>query len=206
MPPMANGGMQRGLYGRASLQRKFLTAAFGRVRQRFGHSHRGQFRGLRAGEDLVQWSCPGDNNALCAYTPSRRVISVGKLAVGPHHGRRCTAYPDDSRHGRVLDVIVADDADTRGDLWRSQPWIRHPRRLEGCGRGPTGRSFRDTAAIRRYWRASDSVFPRMYHQRRPWKPALARTGYRRGHRAASRPGGQSSTCSGRGRRPDRRRG
>ena len=26
----------------------------------------------------------------------------------------------------VLDVIVADDAETRGDFWRAQPWVEIP--------------------------------------------------------------------------------
>lgn len=75
MPPMANGGMQRGLYGRAEspYNAEYLTSAYGsgfveRLRNRDG----GQFRRVRAGEET--WSsgrAPATNNALCAYTPSR---------------------------------------------------------------------------------------------------------------------------------------
>jgi amidase len=46
----------------------------------------------------------------------------------------------------VLDVIVADDPDVRGDFWRAQPWIALPRasevRPEGYGKVPlAGRRF-----------------------------------------------------------------
>jgi amidase len=42
----------------------------------------------------------------------------------------------------VLDVVVADDPDTRGDLWRLQPWVPIPSRRR-CARrlsGPAGRA------------------------------------------------------------------
>ncbi|MDI7059730.1 amidase, partial [Pseudomonas aeruginosa] len=30
----------------------------------------------------------------------------------------------------ILDVVVADDPDTRGDLWRMQPWVPIPKASE----------------------------------------------------------------------------
>ncbi len=66
-------------------------------------------------------------NGLCAYTPSRGVISVrGNWplvptmdVVVPH-----TRSPADM--AEVLDVLVADDPQVRGDLWRQQPWVPIP--------------------------------------------------------------------------------
>ncbi|MGN6127291.1 MAG: amidase, partial [Humibacter sp.] len=70
---------------------------------------------------------PASNNALCAYTPSRGVISVrGNWPLVPTmdvvvpHTRTMADLLE------VLDVIVADDPDTRGDFWRAQPWVSIP--------------------------------------------------------------------------------
>ena len=183
MPAMANGGMQRGLYGRA--ESPYNERFHRRVRvgfvQRFGHSDRGQLRDFRAGGDLVQWSCPATNNALCAYTPSRGVISAGNWPLVPTMD--VALYPHTrtmADMAEVLDVIVADDADTRGDL--AEPTVdRHP----AASKVRPG-SYREiiilTNAIQlgRYWRANDSVFP-MYINADPESRRLARgAGYRQG--------------------------
>ena len=132
MPAMANGGMQRGLYGRAEspYNADFLTAAFGSGSSNgSGTATAASFAAFGLGEET--WSsgrAPATNNALCAYTPSRGVISVrGNWplvptmdVVVPHTRTMADMF-------EVLDVIVANDADTRGDLWRSQPWIVIPR-------------------------------------------------------------------------------
>ena len=52
----------------------------------------------------------------------------------------------------VLDVVVADDADTRGDLWRLQPWCRSPP-PPACAPPPTW-SWRRSP---RRWPASGSA-------------------------------------------------
>jgi len=131
MPPMANGGMQRGLYGRAEspYNADFLTAAFASGSSNgSGTATAASFAAFGLGEET--WSsgrAPASNNALVAYTPSRGVISVrGNWplvptmdVVVPH-----TRTVDDLL--RVLDVIVADDADSRGDFWRVQPWVPIP--------------------------------------------------------------------------------
>lgn len=131
MPPMANGGMQRGLYGRAEspYNRAFLTAAFASGSSNgSGTATAASFAAFGLGEET--WSsgrAPASNNALCAYTPSRGVISVrGNWplvptmdVVVPH--TRCMADLLE-----VLDVIVADDPDPRGDFWRVQPWVPIP--------------------------------------------------------------------------------
>ena len=131
MPPMANGGMQRGLYGRAEspYNAEFLTAAFGSGSSNgSGTATAASFAAFGLGEET--WSsgrAPASNNALVAYTPSRGVISVrGNWplvptmdVVVPH-----TRSVDDLL--AVLDVIVADDPETRGDLWRAQSWVPIP--------------------------------------------------------------------------------
>lgn len=132
MPPMANGGMQRGLYGRAEspYNADYLTAAFGSGSSNgSGTATAASFAAFGLGEET--WSsgrAPATNNALCAYTPSRGVISVrGNWplvptmdVVVPHTRTMADMF-------EVLDVIVADDSDDRGDLWRAQPWVSIPR-------------------------------------------------------------------------------
>lgn len=132
MPPMANGGMQRGLYGRAEspYNRNYLTAAFASGSSNgSGTATASSFATFGLGEET--WSsgrAPAANNGLCAYTPSRGVISVrGNWPLVPTmdvvvpHTRSMADMLD------VLDVIVADDPNTRGDLWRSQPWVHIPK-------------------------------------------------------------------------------
>ena len=132
MPPMAAGGMQRGVYGRAEspYNAEYLTSAFGSGSSNgSGTATAASFAAFGLGEET--WSsgrAPASNNSLVAYTPSRGVISVrGNWplvptmdAVVPH-----TRSIDDLKH--VLDAVVADDPRSDGDLWRIQPWITLPR-------------------------------------------------------------------------------
>ncbi|NUU08142.1 amidase [Leifsonia sp. C5G2] len=135
MPPMANGGMQRGVYGRAEspYNGDYLTAAFGSGSSNgSGTATAASFAAFGLGEET--WSsgrAPASNNALCAYTPSRGVISVrGNWPLVPTmdvvvpHTRTMADLLE------VLDVIVADDEETRGDFWRAQPWVPLPRASE----------------------------------------------------------------------------
>ena len=114
MPPMANGGMQRGLYGRAEspYNADYLTAAFGSGSSNgSGTATAASFCAFGIGEET--WSsgrAPASNNALCAYTPSRGVIStrggwplVPTMDVVVPHTRTMADMLE------VLDVIVADD-------------------------------------------------------------------------------------------------
>ncbi|WP_243229368.1 amidase [Microbacterium sp. CIAB417] len=131
MPPMANGGMQRGVYGRAEspYNGEWLTSAFGSGSSNgSGTATAASFCAFGLGEET--WSsgrAPASNNALCAYTPSRGVISVrGNWplvptmdVVVPHARSMADLF-------EVLDVVVADDAEVRGDFWRAQPWVRIP--------------------------------------------------------------------------------
>ncbi|TQJ29865.1 amidase [Microbacterium sp. SLBN-146] len=131
MPPMANGGMQRGLYGRAEspYNPAFLTAPFGSGSSNgSGTATAASFAAFGLGEET--WSSgrgPASNNALCAYTPSRGVISVrGNWPLVPTmdvvvpHTRTMADLLE------VLDVIVAPDSETRGDFWRTQRWVEIP--------------------------------------------------------------------------------
>lgn len=135
MPPMANGGMQRGLYGRAEspYNADFLTSAFASGSSNgSGTATAASFASFGLGEE--SWSsgrAPASCNALCAYTPSRGVISIrGNWPLVPTmdvvvpHTRSMADLLE------VLDVIVADDAETRGDFWRAQPWVSVPRASE----------------------------------------------------------------------------
>ncbi|MCR6498264.1 amidase [Shinella sp. CPCC 101442] len=132
MPPMANGGMQRGVYGRAEspYNADWLTAAFGSGSSNgSGTATAASLAAFGLGEET--WSsgrAPAANNGLCAYTPSRGVISVrGNWPLVPTmdvvvpHSRSMADMLE------LLDIIVADDPDTRGDLWRRQTWISIPK-------------------------------------------------------------------------------
>ncbi|MEW1807906.1 amidase [Pseudarthrobacter sp. NPDC080039] len=132
IPPMANGGMQAGVYGRAEspYSADFLTAAFASGSSNgSGTATAASFAAFGLAEET--WSsgrAPASNNALCAYTPSRGVISVrGNWPLVPTmdvvvpHTRTMADMLE------VLDAVVADDAEARGDFWRTQPWIPVPK-------------------------------------------------------------------------------
>lgn len=131
MPPMANGGMQRGLYGRAEspYNPAYLTAPFG------SGSSNGSGSGLAASLAAFAlaeetWSSgrgPASNNGLCCYTPSRGVISVrGNWPLVPTMDVVVPYTRTMEELLLVLDVVVADDAEVRGDFWRVQPWVSIP--------------------------------------------------------------------------------
>ncbi|WP_449289359.1 amidase [Nocardiopsis salina] len=131
MPPMANGGMQRGVYGRAEspYNGAYLTSAFASGSSNgSGTATAASFAAFGLAEET--WSsgrAPASNNALCAYTPSWGVISIrGNWPLVPTmdvvvpHTRTMTDMLE------LLDVIVTDDREQRGDFWRVQPWIEVP--------------------------------------------------------------------------------
>lgn len=131
MPPMANGGMQRGVYGRAEspYNRDYLAAAYlSGSSNGSGVSTAASMAAFGLGEET--WSSgrsPASNNALVAYTPSRGVISVrGNWPLTPTMDVVVpqTRTVDDLLN--LLEVLVADDPDTRGDFWRTQPWVQLP--------------------------------------------------------------------------------
>ncbi|WP_258804349.1 amidase [Pseudarthrobacter sp. NS4] len=167
MPPMANGGMQRGVYGRAEspYNADYLTAAFASGSSNgSGTATAASFAAFGLAEET--WSsgrAPASNNALCAYTPSRGVISVrGNWplvptmdVVVPH-----TRTMDDLLE--VLDVVVADDDETRGDFWRVQPWVPLPKASEVRPDSYLELAVPDPAAAQRVLAGKRIGVPRMY--------------------------------------------
>ncbi|BAP45268.1 amidase [Pseudomonas sp. 21LCFQ02] len=132
MPPMANGGMQRGVYGRAEspYNADYLTAPFASGSSNgAGTATAASFAAFGLAEET--WSSgrgPASNNGLCAYTPSRGVISVrGNWPLTPTMDVVVPYARTMADLLEVLDVVVADDPDNRGDLWRLQPWVPIPK-------------------------------------------------------------------------------
>ncbi|WP_129558338.1 amidase [Pseudomonas aeruginosa] len=137
MPPMANGGMQRGVYGRAEspYNAAYLTAPFASGSSNgAGTATAASFAAFGLAEET--WSSgrgPASNNGLCAYTPSRGVISVrGNWPLTPTMDVVVPYARSMADLLEILDVVVADDPDTRGDLWRMQPWVPIPKASEVC--------------------------------------------------------------------------
>lgn len=142
MPPMANGGMQRGLYGRAEspYNAEFLTSAWTSGSSNgSGTATAASFAAFGLGEET--WSsgrAPASCNALCAYTPSRGLISlrgnwplVPTMDVVVPHARTMADLCE------VLDVLVAEDPDREGDFWRMQPWVKLPAPRDVVAQGYT---------------------------------------------------------------------
>ncbi|MBR9864810.1 MAG: amidase [Rhodobacteraceae bacterium] len=131
MPPMANGGMQRGAYGRAEspYNPDYLTAAFASGSSNgSGTATAASYAAFGLAEET--WSsgrAPAANNGLCAYTPSRGVISVrGNWPLVPTMDVVVPHTRSMADMLELLDVLVADDPDPRGDFWRCQPWVSLP--------------------------------------------------------------------------------
>ena len=167
MPPMANGGMQRGVYGRAEspYNADYLTAAFASGSSNgSGTATAASFAAFGLAEET--WSsgrAPASNNALCAYTPSRGVISVrGNWPLVPTmdvvvpHTRTMADLLE------VLDVVVADDAETRGDFWRVQQWVPIPRASEVRPASYLDLTVRDSTAAGKVLAGKRLGIPRMY--------------------------------------------
>ncbi|KAF4454824.1 amidase family protein [Fusarium austroafricanum] len=133
MPPMADGGPQRGLYGRAESPYSDVygtTAYASGSSNGSGSSTTASFAAFGFGSETVtSGRSPASNNALVGYSPSRGVIpnrGVWPLyptcdVLVPH-----TRTVEDLFH--VLNVIVFDDEANNGaDFWRSQPYIDIPK-------------------------------------------------------------------------------
>ena len=169
MPPMANGGMQRGLYGRAEspYNADFLTAPFASGSSNgAGTSTAASFAAFGLAEET--WSSgrgPASNNGLCAYTPSRGVISVrGNWPLTPTMDVVVPYARSMADLLEVLEVIVADDPETRGDLWRMQNWIDIPAASEvrpnaypGLAAGPDGLAGKRFGVPRMYINADPAA-------------------------------------------------
>ncbi|KAI6774724.1 hypothetical protein HG530_001482 [Fusarium avenaceum] len=136
MPPMADGGCQRGLYGRSESpynQKYMCTAYASGSSYGCGVSTASSLAAFGfAGESVTSGRSPASNNALIGYAPSRSMISPRGLwplyptcdQVVPH-----TRTMMDLFH--VLNVIVSDD-DNAGDadFWRSQQFVSLPKASE----------------------------------------------------------------------------
>jgi amidase len=104
-----------------------LTSAFGSGSSNgSGTATAASFAAFGLGEET--WSsgrAPATNNALCAYTPSRGVISVrGNWPLVPTMDVVVPHTRTMADMCELLDVLVADDPNPRGDLWRTQPWVK----------------------------------------------------------------------------------
>ena len=123
MPPMAAGGMQRGVYGRAEspYNANFLPAAFASGSSNgAGTATAASFAAFGLAEET--WSsgrAPASNSGLVAYTPSRGLISTrGNWPLVPTMDVIVpfTRSIDDLL--AILDVLVVDDD---GDSYISGP-------------------------------------------------------------------------------------
>lgn len=134
MPPMADGGPQRGLYGRSEspYNAMYSTTAYASGSSNgSGTSTTACFAAFGlAGETVSSGRAPASNNALVGYSPSRAVIpNRGQWPLYPTcdvvvpHTRTVPDLFD------VLNVIVFDDDDSSSgiDFWRNQPYIPIPK-------------------------------------------------------------------------------
>ncbi|KAF9691491.1 hypothetical protein EKO04_010261 [Ascochyta lentis] len=131
MPPMAAGGMQRGMYGRAEspYNSKYLTAAFS------SGSSNGAATSLASSmavfglgsETVSSGRSPASNNALVCYTPSKGTLSCRGLV--PLYVTCDVPVPYTRSVGdllALLDVIAVPDEETKGDFYREQKFVPIP--------------------------------------------------------------------------------
>ncbi|KAF2120371.1 amidase signature domain-containing protein [Lophiotrema nucula] len=131
MTPMAAGGMQRGLYGRAEnpYNSTYLTAAFSSGSSNgAGTATAANMAAFGMGSETVSSGrSPASNNALVAYTPSRGVLScrgIWPLYVTCDVPVPMTRSVNDMLE--VLSVIVKTDETIEGDFWREQTHVQLP--------------------------------------------------------------------------------
>lgn len=131
MPPMAAGGMQRGVYGRAEspYNAEYLTAAFASGSSNgSATATSASFGVFGMGEETISSGrSPASNNGLVAYTPSRGLISIrGNWPLFP----TCDTVVPHTRTVEdmfaLLNVVVAKDEKKACDFWREQPYVELP--------------------------------------------------------------------------------
>jgi amidase len=131
MPPMAAGGMQRGVYGRAEspYNAEYLTAAFASGSSNgSATAAAASFGVFGMGEETISSGrSPASNNGLVAYTPSRGILSIrGNWPLFP----TCDTVVPHTRTMAdmftLLDVIAVKDDKTTCDFWREQPFVQLP--------------------------------------------------------------------------------
>ena len=132
MPGMANGGMQRGLYGRAEspYSVEYLTAAYASGSSNgSATATAANFAAFALGTETVSSGrSPASNNSLVAYTPSRGLLPL--RGVWPLYPTCDVLVPytrsmADLFH--VLDVLGVSDPRPTGDFWASQPFVSLPK-------------------------------------------------------------------------------
>jgi len=135
MPPMADGGMQRGLHGRAEspYNPNFLAAAFASgSSQGSGVAVASNFGAFSLGSETVSSGrSPASNNSVVTYTPSRGVISM--RGVWPLFALRDVVTPYAKTVAdlcQLLDPLTQVDPTPRGDFWLDQPFVELPVPLE----------------------------------------------------------------------------
>lgn len=167
MPPMANGGMQRGVYGRAEspYNPAYLTAPFASGSSNgSGTATAASFAAFGLGEET--WSSgrgPASNNGLCAYTPSRGLISVrGNWPLVPTMDVVVPHTRSMADLLLLLDLLVVPDHTSRGDFWRSQPWAAIPEVAQVRPRSYAALAVPDPAAAGTLLRGRRFGLPRMY--------------------------------------------
>lgn len=131
MPPMAAGGMQRGLYGRAEspYNPKYLTAAFSSGSSNGAASSLASSMAVfgLGSETVSSGRSPASNNALVCYTPSKGVLSCRGLH--PLYVTCDVPTPYARSVGdmlALLNVIAVPDEATKGDFYREQKFVSIP--------------------------------------------------------------------------------
>lgn len=137
MPPMADGGMQRGLHGRAEspYNPDFLAAAFASgSSQGSAVAVASNFGAFSLGSETVSSGrSPASNNSVVTYTPSRGVISM--RGVWPLFALRDVVTPYAKSVVdlcQLLDPLTQVDPAPRGDFWLDQPFVELPVPLENA--------------------------------------------------------------------------
>ncbi|OLN86007.1 Glutamyl-tRNA(Gln) amidotransferase subunit A 2 [Colletotrichum chlorophyti] len=131
MPPMADGGSQRGLFGRSDspYNPEYLCTSFASGSSYgSGVATTASFAPIGLGGEAVSSGrAPASLNSLVGYSPSRGVIPSRGLwplyptcdVVAPH-----TKSVTDMLE--LLNVIISDDAQPAGDFWREQTTVTIP--------------------------------------------------------------------------------
>jgi len=132
MPPMAAGGMQRGLYGRAEspYNEKYLTGAFSSGSSNGAATSVASSMAVfgMGSETVSSGRSPASNNALVCYTPSKGLLScrgLWPLYVTCDVPTPYARSMDDMLE--LLNVIATPDQDVTGDFIREQPHVQIPK-------------------------------------------------------------------------------
>jgi Asp-tRNA(Asn)/Glu-tRNA(Gln) amidotransferase A subunit family amidase len=131
MPPMAAGGMQRGLYGRpeSPYNRTYLPAAFSSGSSSGAAVSVAASMGVfgMGSETVSSGRSPASANGLVAYTPSKGVLSCRGL--WPLYVT-CDVPVPLARSVKdmlaILDVIGVKEKEMKGDFWREQAIVELP--------------------------------------------------------------------------------